>query len=113
MNDEPKDRYPDIEMPVFKSKIPDYILKKATESEAHILNALNCKEQEGEWAAERFKEQLRIINEHDRKILSLDGRVSPMEKFVSMLKSYWAFAAVLAVAITSLLSLLKTLGIIK
>lgn len=104
--DEPDIRYPDVETPVFKSTIPDHLLVNATAHERHTLNALNCREQETVWAIAQLMDDRRIIRD-------LDRRISPMEKIVRALNSWWGLLALIAAAIPWAVSILKLIGLIK
>lgn len=89
----------DSEPPVFKSTIPEFMLSNASPSERHILNALNCREQETAWAISRLS--------------YLTRRVDPIDKFYKNMMSFKGVIALLFVALPVILEIFKLLGLLK
>lgn len=95
-------RYPEINIPEFKSNIPESLLRDKDEVEKLLYNSINIQSQQLNWLVKTAKEnntQLRITN----------GRVNVNEQWRKKISSGWALIAVITSFLGSILAIILTI----
>lgn len=92
---EPESTYPALEKPEFKSDIPPHLIKDVGESEKYVLEQLSILSQYVNWSV---KAQM----DTNSAVRRTNGRLIKVERWKSMLQSWWALAVVIIAALGGL-----------
>jgi len=87
MADEPKSRYPKLELPEFESKIPPHLVNKMTDQEKWLVEAISKLDQKTDWLLHKIVE----TSDH---VIEIDLRTAKIEDWKMIFSGKWALISV-------------------
>lgn len=98
MADEPKSRYPKLELPVFESKIPSHLVNKMSDQEKWLVETISKLDQKTDWLLQKMVET-------SGHVLDIDVRTQKVEDWKTIFSGKWALiGAVCFMVVTAVTS---------
>jgi len=88
MAEEPKSRYPRLELPVFESKIPPHLVNKMSDQEKWLVETISKLDQKTDWLLQKTVET-------SGQVLDIDIRTTKVEEWKTMFSGKWALVGAL------------------
>ena len=98
MPDDPKSRYPKLELPVFESKIPAHLVNKMSDQEKWLVETISKLDQKTDWLLSKLVET-------SGHVLEIDIRTTKIEDWKTVFSGKWAMiGAICFMAVTAVTS---------
>lgn len=98
MADDPKSRYPKLELPEFESKIPSHLVNKMTDQEKWLVETISKLDQKTDWLLQKMVET-------SGHVVEIDVRTAKIEDWKTIFSGKWALiGAVCFMVVTAVTS---------
>ncbi len=105
----PESSYPSLEHPTFKSQIPEYLLRDATDADKHIMAQLSVLTQFSEWSTKAHISTMESVRKTNGRLIKAEDDIVTLKGDKKSVKVGWKVICFIGGAIVTVASTLAAI----